>query len=316
MRKRLFAILLTAALAAAGGSLVTAYAAETEPAQAVTEAEQALSTGAAETESETQAPAGLEPASATGDEVWIAQYPAIEAQVEQQLRSLSGMSQGEVEQLIKTYNKQINLSVGELKESMDDSTTLTEAADSRMATVKMLRNWYSVMDTCGEFEGIESYDADMTDGVLNFRMDADYAKAKAENTAIEVKFQYDVANNLTLINWEVKDSLATSIRRAAMNTLIGIGTVFIVLLFLSFLIAQIHWVPDLLNKKKETPAPAAAPAVSAPAPAPVVEEVPETDDLELVAVITAAIAAGGQAPADGFVVRSIRRRGRKSNWRA
>jgi hypothetical protein len=63
-------------------------------------------------------------------------------------------------------------------------------------------------------------------------------------------------------------------------------------------------------------APAAAPAVSAPAPAPVVEEVPETDDLELVAVITAAIAAGGQAPADGFVVRSIRRRGRKSNWRA
>ena len=62
-----------------------------------------------------------------------------------------------------------------------------------------------------------------------------------------------------------------------------------------------------------------APVKAAPAPAPApVEEAPveETDDLELIAVISAAIAASEQAPADGFVVRSIRRRGRKSNWRA
>ena len=54
----------------------------------------------------------------------------------------------------------------------------------------------------------------------------------------------------------------------------------------------------------ETPAPAAAPA-------PVVEEVvtvDETDDLELIAVITAAIAAQEGTSTDGFVVRSIRRR--------
>ena len=45
--------------------------------------------------------------------------------------------------------------------------------------------------------------------------------------------------------------------------------------------------------------------------APVVEEVvtvDETDDLELIAVITAAIAAQEGTSTDGFVVRSIRRR--------
>ena len=80
--------------------------------------------------------------------------------------------------------------------------------------------------------------------------------------------------------------------------------------------------PDILDgKKKSKEAAEAAARTAAPAPALAVQEVveeaaEETDDLELVAVITAAIAASEQAPADGFVVRSIRRRGRKSNWRA
>ena len=38
-----------------------------------------------------------------------------------------------------------------------------------------------------------------------------------------------------------------------------------------------------------------------------------TDDLELIAVITAAIAAGEGTSTDGFVVRSIRRR-TSNNW--
>ena len=63
---------------------------------------------------------------------------------------------------------------------------------------------------------------------------------------------------------------------------------------------------------------------AAEAAAPVVPETaqePEeegTDDGEIAAVIAAAVAAyeseNGKAPADGFVVRSIRRRGRKSSW--
>ncbi len=62
-------------------------------------------------------------------------------------------------------------------------------------------------------------------------------------------------------------------------------------------------------KKKHAPAPAPVrtrPAARSYSPAPAVEE-NLTDDLELVVVITAAIAASTGACADGLVVRSIRR---------
>ena len=61
---------------------------------------------------------------------------------------------------------------------------------------------------------------------------------------------------------------------------------------------------DKMNKKNPAPVPAVNRAVPAPAPA---AEEDLTDDLELVAVITAAIAASEDTPADGLVVRSIRR---------
>ena len=45
------------------------------------------------------------------------------------------------------------------------------------------------------------------------------------------------------------------------------------------------------------------------------EDEEEVDDLELVAVITAAIAASENTPADGLVVRSIRKVNKTNNWK-
>lgn len=91
-----------------------------------------------------------------------------------------------------------------------------------------------------------------------------------------------------------------------MNTLMGLGTVFIMLVFLSFVIYLFRFIPNPDNKKKKE---AAAPA-PAPVPVPaVVEE--EVDDTELIAVIAAAIAASEGTTTDGFVVRSIRKVNRK-----
>ena len=99
------------------------------------------------------------------------------------------------------------------------------------------------------------------------------------------------------------------IGNAALNTLIGMGTVFIVLILICFIISAFGFIPKIQAKfsKKEEKAPAPAPV-----PVPAVEEAAdETDDLELVAVIAAAIAASeGAASTDGFVVRSIRKVGR------
>ena len=82
------------------------------------------------------------------------------------------------------------------------------------------------------------------------------------------------------------------------------GTVFVVLIFISFIIYLLGFIPKLQKKlsgkgkaaeeKKETPVQAApAPAVSAPQAA-------GTDDGELAAVIAAAIAASEGTSTDGF----------------
>ena len=100
---------------------------------------------------------------------------------------------------------------------------------------------------------------------------------------------------------------------AAVNTVIGIAIVFFILLFLSFVISLMKYIPKLeaALTKKNAPAPAPAPAPAAPAP---VEDEELVDDGELVAVIAAAIAAAEGTSTDGFVVRSIRK-SNKRTWR-
>ena len=102
--------------------------------------------------------------------------------------------------------------------------------------------------------------------------------------------------------------LGSKMTTAALNTLIGMGTVFAVLIIIIGVISLFRFIPiiqDKLTKKnavKESADSAATQIVQA-------EEVTDvSDDLELVAVIAAAIAASeGAASTDGFVVRSIRK---------
>ncbi|MBQ1312311.1 MAG: OadG family protein [Blautia sp.] len=107
---------------------------------------------------------------------------------------------------------------------------------------------------------------------------------------------------------EETESVGSTFINAVLNTLMGICTVFIVLVFLSFIISQFKRIPGVDSRKRSAaPAPAAPISVLEPA-----EEL--VDDEELVAVITAAIMAaneGTAAEGDGFVVRSIRKSRRK-----
>lgn len=118
------------------------------------------------------------------------------------------------------------------------------------------------------------------------------------------------------------EGVVTTMPQALINTALGMGTVFIVLILISFIIYLLKFIPSLLDgssKKQETPAPKAAPrpvpvpvpkAPSTPAAKPVQQK---TDDTQLVAVITAAIVAameqeGTPVAADGLVIRSIKKR--------
>lgn len=105
---------------------------------------------------------------------------------------------------------------------------------------------------------------------------------------------------------DVKYPMGVTLQHAGLNTLMGIGTVFVMLIFLSFIIYLFKFVPVLFGEKKEKKEEAKAPAAVAAVP---VQE--ETDDTELIAVISAAIAASEGTSTDGFVVRSIRKVNRK-----
>ena len=112
--------------------------------------------------------------------------------------------------------------------------------------------------------------------------------------------------------------------KAGMNTLMGMGVVFVVLIFISWLISMFKYISVFeakMKAKKNAAAPApAAPAAPAPAAAPAptaasAEAENLTDDTELVSVITAAIAAyeGKETVDNGLVVRSIKRVSNR-NW--
>ena len=108
----------------------------------------------------------------------------------------------------------------------------------------------------------------------------------------------------------VQYGLGKTLQRAGLNTLMGVGTVFVMLILLSLLISLFKFIPNP-EAKKAAEAKAAKAAKEAEAAsiaaAPAQAEENLADDGELVAVIAAAIAAAEGTTTDGFVVRSIRK---------
>lgn len=112
-------------------------------------------------------------------------------------------------------------------------------------------------------------------------------------------------------------SLGEIMEKAALNTLLGMGTVFVVLVLISLIISAFGLIPKLQASLTKKPADIEVPEQKAETVVPqTVEKEELSDDLELVAVISAAIVAyEGSGHTDGFVVRSIRK-ANKSNWRS
>ena len=135
-----------------------------------------------------------------------------------------------------------------------------------------------------------------------------------EKNKADFTYVIDKTGAPTSLAVDVQYTLAQNMEKAAMNTLMGLGTVFVILVFLIFVISLFKYIPGLVEGKKKESAPAPAAAAPAPVAAPVAEPAVEdvTDDGELIAVIAAAIAASeGKTSTDGFVVRSIRKINRR-----
>ena len=119
---------------------------------------------------------------------------------------------------------------------------------------------------------------------------------------------YDKYGDQTDFKVEEYQSIGDIMGRAGLNTVMSMAIVFCVLIFISFLISCFKFIGAAQNRQAQVQA-QAEPAVEIPAFTPAVEEENLADDLELVAVITAAIAAASEnESADGLTVRSIVRR--------
>lgn len=171
-------------------------------------------------------------------------------------------------------------------------------------TAGLFTAWKGVMNETGDFVEILSSQAVATeDGGYECVVTASFTQRKVEFKA----FYEDGAQGMpvpTSFSFTPEYTVGEKLAKAGMNTAMGMGTVFLVLIFISLIISCFKFINAFENQAK-APVPA---AVAAPVPAPVsVEEEDLTDDLELVAVITAAIASFDNTSADGLVVRSIKR---------
>ncbi len=134
--------------------------------------------------------------------------------------------------------------------------------------------------------------------------------------------------NTTVFLTSYWDKISGAMAEAVPNTIIGILVVFGALLLFTFIISLFKYISVIENKLKEkkegkkeiaeAPAQAIENTVAQIAEA---ESVELSDDLALVAVITAAIHAyeeangNAAAVANGLVVRSIRRAAAKTGWK-
>lgn len=122
-----------------------------------------------------------------------------------------------------------------------------------------------------------------------------------------IEFMYDKNLHITSVTTNVKYSLGESMKKAGINTAIGMGTVFVMLVVIMFIIMLLGLVPKLFNSDAKKKKADTSKAVDKTIEAIVEREEAESDDLELIAVISAAIAAAEGTSTDGFVVRSIKR---------
>lgn len=140
-------------------------------------------------------------------------------------------------------------------------------------------------------------------------------KGEKGNGSVELIFTNDIYLQMTSCTLNLDQTKGQLMTKAALNTLLGMGTVFVVLILISLIISAFGVIPKI----QASFAPKKEEVVSVPTPAPVepvVEEEEEdlSDDMELVAVIAAAIAAYEGSSVEGFQVRSIRRAATK-NWK-
>lgn len=169
--------------------------------------------------------------------------------------------------------------------------------------LSMIQSWEAAIGECGAYVTCAEYVVETTSDGYIVTTEAEY-----EDRNATIQFSYDEDCTLESLDISAKYQMNEILTKAGLNTLLGMGTVFAVLIFLAFLISLMKYIPKAMEWFKNSKAEKAFEGQDENDDEEVLEVVSVTDDLELVAVITAAIAAQSGTSSDGFVVRSIKRR--------
>lgn len=198
-----------------------------------------------------------------------------------------------------------------------DEATLETYKDNRDDFTRLaVIEWDEQTKELGAYTSMDAAEAEVNreEGQVTVKIPATFEKNSGEITVVfNYNADYDqmVPAYLTISESE---TFAGNMKGAGINTVMGVGTVFVVLIFLILVISLFKYVNVIGAKKDEKPVQSAPKPAAAPAAAPVVAAEEElVDDLELVAVISAAIAASENTSTDSFVVRSIKKVNR-SRW--
>ena len=177
-----------------------------------------------------------------------------------------------------------------------------------------LQNVISNRADLGDYVGIRTSETSADD-------DNYYAQLTLQYTNRDVEATIGLDKELskyTRFSFDPVYTFGEKMRNASMNLVVGMVTVFAVLILLMFIIDSFKYIHAFEEKHKnksktvteaEPQVPPTAAAVSTPAACGA-----SKDDAQLAAVITAAIAAYEGTSADGLVVRSIRR-AKDNKWR-
>lgn len=186
---------------------------------------------------------------------------------------------------------------------------------SKKLLLSMIENLNSVKEEVGSLKSVDEASANIIEGkdYVKFEEMIDFEGGKVKFTAT---FDEDSMDNSLIpssLAAEQQITLTQKMEKAALNTVFGMAFIFIVLIFISLVIKALSLVPKFLAKKEQK---AAEPAVTTTVVEPTADNNGELTQAELTAVITAAIMAytadHSSAPADGLVVRSVKRKGSRT----
>lgn len=183
-----------------------------------------------------------------------------------------------------------------------------------------LTNYLNSQDRLGAFVSVDSVEASENEDGYSIAIVATFEQRKLDLT---LGFDEDMTA-YTEMTFSPEYSMAEKMTDAAGNLLLGMGSVFVILIFIAWIISLFKYVnkfeQSVKNGKKAAPKAEAPKKAAAPAPAPVAAAPAALSGAELEAVIAAAIAAyeaengteDGFVPGptlnNGLVVRSIRKR--------